>query len=442
LNELNIISAPLPKLKFDKNRRRVKFCPCGKDNKDDKFVPYIGFEDKGYCHSCGETFLPEIQKEEQFSASSPQLYLKPKAQRKIDYLPFSEYKKQMINGKYLNDQNNFFKWLTNPLREESAFDERTLNMLSETYMLGNSKKYKGWVLFPYIDTQYRLCDIKAMDYNPDTGKRISYKNGDNKNRCHFIGKTALNNPDANTTRCFFGEHLLLGNIKAVKLFESEATAVYAAAFYPDSVCLATGGSNGCKWTDKDKCSVLLGRTVILYPDIDAYDDWESKAEILKGYGIDVKVSQLIKDNAKKFAVLNEIEYVELEKQKFDLRDILKHQNMKEFLVEDSELPAPIHSDHPKILVKASERAISSSYFKNKSLKPDCWRRDIQDLETFFSNIEIPKGTVHLNQSCKITDCSLFIESNMAFVKANNGKRIFLPYLEQLTELKNHLSNND
>ena len=45
---------------LDKKRFRVKHCPCGKDNKDGKFVPYVGYENKGYCHSCGEIFLPKL----------------------------------------------------------------------------------------------------------------------------------------------------------------------------------------------------------------------------------------------------------------------------------------------------------------------------------------------------------------------------------------------
>ena len=44
---------------FEKRRQVVKHCPCGKSNKDGKFVPYIEYENKGYCHGCGETFLPE-----------------------------------------------------------------------------------------------------------------------------------------------------------------------------------------------------------------------------------------------------------------------------------------------------------------------------------------------------------------------------------------------
>lgn len=49
---------------FDKNRKRVKQCPCGKSNKDGKFVPFKSYQDKGFCHSCGRTFLPEQSKTE------------------------------------------------------------------------------------------------------------------------------------------------------------------------------------------------------------------------------------------------------------------------------------------------------------------------------------------------------------------------------------------
>jgi hypothetical protein len=46
------------KMTFDKRRNRVKLCPCGKSNKDGKFVPYEKHEIYGYCHSCGEHFRP------------------------------------------------------------------------------------------------------------------------------------------------------------------------------------------------------------------------------------------------------------------------------------------------------------------------------------------------------------------------------------------------
>jgi hypothetical protein len=180
-----------------------------------------------------------------------------------------------------------------------------------------------------------------MDYNPTTAKRIATKNGDSQDRCHFIGKIILNNPEANTERCFYGEHLLKGNKKLVRIFESEATATYSAPFYPDSVCIATGGKNGCKWTEKSKCNVLQGRTVILCPDIDAHDDWEQKAEILKGYGIEVQVLPLIKNKALEFAKQNGIDYSELVKQKYDLRDILQQQKLSDFIKPEATEPTPV-----------------------------------------------------------------------------------------------------
>jgi hypothetical protein len=327
------ILEPLLELKFDKKRHRVKLCPCGKDNKDGKFVPFVGFDDKGYCHSCGETILPELPIVEKWNNPMPTRYVKPNFQRQkeIDFIPNSLFEKQLRNGIHLNKGNHFIQWLGNTQRGEFAFDDITIKHLIEKYCIANSNKYKGWVLFPYIDINGKIRDIKAMDYNLTTGKRIATKNGDSQNRCHFIGKEILNNPEANTDRCFYGEQLLKGNNKLVRIFESEATATYAAPFFPESVCIATGGNNGCKWTEKGKCSVLQGRIVILYPDIDAHDNWEQKALILKGYGITVEVSTVIKNSALKFAAQNGIEYSEMVRLKYDLRDILQHKKLSDFL---------------------------------------------------------------------------------------------------------------
>ena len=322
---------PLPKLQFDKKRINAKVCPCGKDNKDGKFVPYVGLVNKGYCHSCGETFLPELPKSDTYNSFQYTHHAKPryKPQPPIDFLPIQKYQEQLINGTMLYTKNYFIQWLGNPHRGKAAFDTSTIQLLIEKYYLGNSDKpkYRGWTLFPYIDNEGRLRDIKAMDYNPATGKRIK----EPYNKIVFMGKEILNNPNANTVRCFYGEHLLKGNLMPVKIFESEATATYAAPFYPTSICLATGGNNGCKWTEKEKCTVLKGRQITLYPDIDAHESWIQKAEILKSYGLHVRVSDLIKDHAIKFAEQTNSIYENLVKQKFDLRDILQFKDLNSFI---------------------------------------------------------------------------------------------------------------
>lgn len=429
----------LPELNFDKKRYRVKHCPCGKDNKDGKFVPYVGFENKGYCHSCGETFLPELPKFENWNNSQPTRLAKPKVQqqKQIDFIPDTIFKELLINGTHLYNENNFIQWLGKAQRGEFAFDDKTISYLIESYFIANSSKYKGWVLFPYIDINSKIRDIKAMNYNPTTGKRIATKNGDSQNSCLFIGKDILNNPDAKTDRSFFGEHLLKGNNKLVRIFESEATAIYSAPYFTDSVCIATGGNNGCKWTEKGKCSVLQGRTVILYPDIDAHDNWEQKAEILRGYGISVQVSTLIKNSAFNFAEQKGIEYNELVKLKYDLRDILQHKKLSDFL-------KPKAKEHPPTVqqlveLKPVEQPEPLYYFSETELPiRECWEQDITELENYFASITIPTDPVKLNECCTITNCASFIESQLATVKANNGNRTYKTHLNRLHALKNVL----
>ena len=68
-------------------------------------------------------------------------------------------------------------------------------------------------------------------------------------------------------------------------------------------------------------------------------------------------------------------------------------------------------------------------------------KQIQELENYFARIELSTQPIKLNPYSTIAECSLFIESHFATVKANNGKRTFLPYLNRLQELKQVLTIN-
>lgn len=74
-------------------------------------------------------------------------------------------------------------------------------------------------------------------------------------------------------------------------------------------------------------------------------------------------------------------------------------------------------------------------------KPENWSNDVAELESFFANVDLPTKPIKLNKSGLIRDCNLFIESHLATLKANIGKRFFFPYLERLIELKRVLSLN-
>ena len=45
--------------KFETNRKKNPFCPCGEDNKSGKFVPEKGYagQNIGHCFNVEETFL-------------------------------------------------------------------------------------------------------------------------------------------------------------------------------------------------------------------------------------------------------------------------------------------------------------------------------------------------------------------------------------------------
>lgn len=91
---------------------------------------------------------------------------------------------------------------------------------------------------------------------------------------------------------------------------------------------------------------------------------------------------------------------------------------------------------PKVEVFKTERI---ELTKKEQL--DCWEKDITDLENYFTGIILPAHPVKLNPFSTIIDVSLFIESHLATIKANNGKRTYLPYLNRLQELKQVLATN-
>jgi hypothetical protein len=69
---------------------------------------------------------------------------------------------------------------------------------------------------------------------------------------------------------------------------------------------------------------------------------------------------------------------------------------------------------------------------------ECWEQDITELENYFAGITLPTQPVKLNGCCTITNCSSFIQSHFATVKANNGNRTYKTYLNRLHAIKNVL----
>jgi hypothetical protein len=174
----------------------------------------------------------------------------------------------------------------------------------------------------------------------------------------------------------------------------------------------------------EKCIILKGWTVTLFPDLNGFDKWSSKAKELSHLA-HFTISDLLERNATE----------DERKQGFDLADYLIKFNYKAFAIPEATEPPP--AVQPFVEEKPFEQPEPIYYFsKTEQQKPESWEQDITELENYFNGITVPTQPVKLNKCSTITDCSLFIESHLATVKANNGKRIFKPYLNRLKELRN------
>jgi len=185
--------------------------------------------------------------------------------RPVNYLPHAFLEKSVANL----EQCSLYQYFEKLFRKEVA------RRLCKKYLIGADNN--GNTAFWQVDFKGKIRQVKFMEYNPFTGRRNKDKGA------LFAGKRLLNNNDANLKQCFFGEHLLSiaeTQGKPVGIVESEKTAAIASIYYPEFVWIATGGLNGCKWTEKVVCSVLEGRKVVLFPDLGAFESWSEKGKLI------------------------------------------------------------------------------------------------------------------------------------------------------------------
>ena len=151
------------------------------------------------------------------------------------------------------------------------------------------------IIFLQIDQDNQCRTGKIMQYNPYTGHRT--KDPNMPGRINWIHTTLkrkkLLPKDWQLTQCLFGEHLLPQHQdKTVALVESEKTAIICSAMMPQYLWLATGGKSGLT---SERLSSLKGRKIIVFPDIDAFKDWQQK--IFTFPHLDIRISRLLEDNA-------------------------------------------------------------------------------------------------------------------------------------------------
>ena len=321
-------------MEFDNQKRKtVAVCPfCGKSNKDGKFVPYRDYPGRGHCHSCGKYspigkhtcpkchlekafnryidtengdrylgndvgkclycdyhYSPKHHFEDTKDNVSPTLLTKAIIMTSKTTWPAPQSESLFIDSKILTstlkgyESNNFVTFLT------QLFGEDIASELIGRYFIGTSKHWPGSTVFWQIDTKGRIRDGKIMLYDPISGKRIK-EPFSHVTWVHSI----LELPKPN--QCLFGEHLLSDKTKPIAIVESEKTAIISSIYLPHFLWLAVGGKDGLSI---EKLSILKGRTVVLYPDVNAFDLWSEKAKQLsdKMPGTRFVVSDLLEKNA-------------------------------------------------------------------------------------------------------------------------------------------------
>lgn len=385
------------------------------------------------------------------------------------------------------EQNTFIQNLLT--RVAFPFEVQDIEKVISLYHLGTVQNgyRKGANTFPFIDIQNKVRAIQVKQFdeqNHTTGTDFlhsiieKYHTRNNKPLPEWL---EAYNKNETKVSCLFGEHLLNKYpYNPIALVEAPKTAIYGTLYFgfPEQptnlLWLAVYNLSSL---NLNKCKALKGRNVYLFPDLSkdgkAFELWSNKAtEIQKQLqGTTFTVSDLLeqsapqqdKEQGKDIAdyLINqdwrlfrkqdiretpqpELEPVETStREKSEKSEALK----KTFFSQPEQFSITIKKEHPKPKFNESnyikEKSKELKYFKEagrnelpKKEQVENWGNDIAELETYFAGIELPTQPLKLNQCSTIKDCSLFIESHFATVKANNGKRTFLPYLDRLRELKN------
>ncbi len=201
----------------------------------------------------------------------------------IDYIDKSMVNNCFNKNKY--EPNYFVEYMT------SILDTNTVQELRKRFFIGTSTHWKGATIFWQIDCRSKVRTGKIMLYDRSTGKRIK-KPHNHINWVHSILKKSKTIKEFNLTQCLFGEHQLITTPKntMIALVESEKTAILMSAVMPQYIWLAVGSLNGL---NSKRCNSIKDRNIILFPDLNAFDQWEKKASDLKHDGFKIIVSDIL-----------------------------------------------------------------------------------------------------------------------------------------------------
>ena len=347
-------------------------------------------------------------------------YQKPK---RINFIPLKTMKATLRHY----ENNNFVVFL-NRLFEPNLVKEITTNIF---HVGTSSSLWKGATVFWQMDASSNLREAKIMLYDPLTGKRIKKEQEPKKGRAKvsYIGKRILKKmgiQEPNLKLCFFGEHQLNDTTKPIAIVESEKTAILMTAFTimkkaPNYTWIATGGKTGINLKYPNNTSILSGRKVLLFPDLNGYEEWEEYANHLNN--CDVSVSNVLRDNCAP----------EDKEKGLDIADFFLDTFIEEEPPEKKPTVKPLfNTEHWDVLSYYLPWTEEDEQLFEKEVK--VWTKEIAELRAFFASTSLDME-IKLDGRFSISDVPQFIESHLSIVEMNNGKEGFLPYLERLRKVR-------
>ncbi|MBS4057376.1 MAG: hypothetical protein KGZ82_08675 [Bacteroidales bacterium] len=356
----------------------------------------------------------------------------PHVPEPLSYIPPEIFMASLNPDAY--STNNFVSFLI------TLFGNSIASELVSRYFIATSNHWSGATVFWQIDTNGKIRTGKIMLYDPESGKRIK----EPFNHIYWAHK-AINQPGFVLGQCLFGEHLLSDKTRPVAIVESEKTAIIASAYLPQFLWLATGSLSNLSTA---KCSILKGRSVLLFPDLRAHEKWSEKATELSESlpGTSILVSDLLERKASESDKASGLDLADF-LIKHDWRQFTQQSshiqqlpatesNKNALLAGDHENPWSIHNEHfPVIVTSHYDGHIDNT----TTVQPLNWSLELSNLEHHFNSIPIPSQPIIINHCCTLTDIPAFIASHLSTLRANSGNPYFLPYLSRLIEVKHALS---
>lgn len=351
--------------------------------------------------------------------------------KEISFVPSSivEDSRKAFNNNY------FVRWLY------KIFPQDVVVELIEKYNIGTSKLWQGAVVFWQKDINHQVRTGKIMLYDINTGQRVK--------KPHSLiswSHKYINMPDFKLRQCLFGEHLINYLNKPVAIVEGEKTAIIASAYFPQFNWVATGGKNNAKL---EKYMCIRGKNVILFPDLGAFNKWSEWAKEISHNlpGTQVKVSDLLERNANQtdkeqgldladYLVRFEYKYYQSQA----INDKAQEQQksvVTEHLITANSCEKGAKSEAPKRTYFQKDFPELTPKGKVPSQKPlPDW--EIEELETFFSETELPSGPIIIDCCSTINDVNKFVTGHLMVIKSNKEKERFFPYYMRLVELKKEI----